>query len=1784
MKFTAKRSARLLAAILAILMVLSTVSVCFSAFAEESVYTVEYTSPAIPMTAGTIVSMESLEFETSLGTVISGAEATISLVNEADKDKVAIDGATILARKKGVYEAVVTSGSDEMTVYIVVKAKNETKWTLYSADFDSAEWNPADATSKALPDDWVYQIGGQKIGLTTVLQQTTAVQHSNVEGISSDENGILVTGNAPTVAEVGKTADDTTSAFLTLNNTCVNAFRDYTVKADMLAYVDSVAASLTARNGTMGVGFFVRAVGADANGKFTVGSSSTFNTDVFAVNVNPDDTFGGYAGYAKFNKFMKATLATNQDNVYKWTTVDRCSVESGAVMPASLSLSLKLDGTTATLSEAAGDTATYENITLPDRTGNVGIYVGYADGNYAVVKNFNVYLNNAAYECPPYTQNDKADDGTTLYRVDLERTPAIPMNANTYVQLKHLAFAVDGIDYYDTEVTVISKNEGISIVGGAIYAYETGVYPITVEGEGFSATAYVVVKDIDDDMWYLYNESFTDDYDEYKMGYKNEFPENWKSQAVIQSAGASGFLEYPYMSYYNAQNVYMDPQSEPMDGAFPFTDPYNYGWSNSNNHTARGYFTLTTDAISAFNDFTIYYEGKTWTNEDWRAAGTGLFGRAVTQNGLLTRNVTNSVVAFSANNINTSTGLNSVGDGATMTVKKQTLNAATPSWSIATLTTNTGKAWANWNTVSKKSNDSNNNGADTRYALKYDGTTAYFWNPDDESAGYYSTQVADGKGSVGVFAGVISDGSASTGYSHTWASVDSFAVALNNAPDELPHATVINPVDALGATIRPETSAATAGLRFGARVYSLQLSDGAVLSDDTVTVGGKEYPVKGYGAILLPKVLLGGNELIHGIDPDIVDTEITEYSAANENYAEAVITLTGIPEKYKNLDIAFRAYIAYYAGGETKYVYSDTLVRNFYDTQKAISGIYPLDVINPDFSATDFSTFDITYDSMTNQGVWETPDGVYDEEAEELEAEIETYSDILKNNSNGKYYVDPSATSNGSGTQSSPFNNLQTAIDRAKSLTWLRSYTILIKRGTVIRGNFTIPAKISLGAYGDTSLPKPVIMGSDKNYADLTWSETATENVYSVACSHDNVGNVVFNYGQAIGRFRDSVAELENNFDYYADGTNLYVYCNVGNLGEICQSIELSYKSGRAILVINSNCTLENLQVMFGGAHGIQANDTSGVTIRGCEVGFMGGAETGTAGVYYGNGIEFWNGTTDATIDSCYVFQCFDSAVTHQFTDQSSDTTANFENITYSNNLIEYNVMGFEYFNTTSDTSDCMTDISFDSNIVRFSGYGFGWYSRPAAEHEVGSNIKGNGSNDNKSSNFTVTNNYLDRARQSLIMMNSLNNAYNPTFSGNHYAVGTKDCILRLGIRGSGYRAYSDDYQINDALAILGDTNAMLDSGGVNAPTRSLTGNAAAPARTLNNTAYKAAVENELSVVYLGGSVTHGQGASNSTLTTGTSWAALVHQHLMEKYPDATIKGYNAAIGGTGSYFGLHRLGRDVYPSDPDLIFIDFAVNDLYQSYTEAQSTVFMESLITNIQAKYPDADIVMVLVTNEAHCGADYTNLLAHEAVANHYGIPVINVGEALGEKISAGDSWSKYSGDSVHPNDAGYKVYADAIIPVLDRLLPVSPTEAEAHYLPKQYITNLLEDAMMVTADQIGAQTGWNLTATTSSNSATNSLRGYGKISQALIPSASGATLTYEFTGSAFGMIVEPGYSQNVTVTIDGVTTAKMVESSGEEKIIKVIFDNLRDGEHTVEITYGGSGEFAVGAFLIG
>ena len=70
-------------------------------------------------------------------------------------------------------------------------------------------------------------------------------------------------------------------------------------------------------------------------------------------------------------------------------------------------------------------------------------------------------------------------------------------------------------------------------------------------------------------------------------------------------------------------------------------------------------------------------------------------------------------------------------------------------------------------------------------------------------------------------------------------------------------------------------------------------------------------------------------------------------------------------------------------------------------------------------------------------------------------------------------------------------------------------------------------------------------------------------------------------------------------------------------------------------------------------------------------------------------------------------------------------------------------------------------------------------------------------------------------------------------------------------------------------------------------------------------------------IAYLGGSITAQEGWRPKTL----KW-------FRDQFPTAKVEGINAAIGGTGSDLGVFRLKHDVLDHDPDLLFVEFAVND----------------------------------------------------------------------------------------------------------------------------------------------------------------------------------------------------------------------------------------------------------------
>lgn len=184
-----------------------------------------------------------------------------------------------------------------------------------------------------------------------------------------------------------------------------------------------------------------------------------------------------------------------------------------------------------------------------------------------------------------------------------------------------------------------------------------------------------------------------------------------------------------------------------------------------------------------------------------------------------------------------------------------------------------------------------------------------------------------------------------------------------------------------------------------------------------------------------------------------------------------------------------------------------------------------------------------------------------------------------------------------------------------------------------------------------------------------------------------------------------------------------------------------------------------------------------------------------------------------------------------------------------------------------------------------------------------------------------------------------------------------------------------------------------------------------------------------VSVVFLGGSVTEGGGEDG--------YVARVTRWLQAQYPQAKIAATNAGIGGTNSDYGAQRMDRDVLAAKPDLLFVEYAVND------NGDHRASMERIVRKTWMRNPLTDIVFMYHLHRDflpvyQAGTVPPAAASHDQVAAFYGIPAIGTGLAAAEKINSGAmTWDDFSGDVVHPKPAGYAIYVNLITQSLSALL---------------------------------------------------------------------------------------------------------------------------------------------------
>lgn len=336
----------------------------------------------------------------------------------------------------------------------------------------------------------------------------------------------------------------------------------------------------------------------------------------------------------------------------------------------------------------------------------------------------------------------------------------------------------------------------------------------------------------------------------------------------------------------------------------------------------------------------------------------------------------------------------------------------------------------------------------------------------------------------------------------------------------------------------------------------------------------------------------------------------------------------------------------------------------------------------------------------------------------------------------------------------------------------------------------------------------------------------------------------------------------------------------------------------------------------------------------------------------------------------------------------------------------------------------------------------------------------------------------------------------------------------------------------------------------------------------LTNTKYKLTDNNSLRIAFFGGSITDGTGASDAE---NTSYRAIVTQWFKKQYPDAQIITKNASIGGTGTSLGMFRCQKDALSFEPDLIFMEYAVNDEGDTYENI--ALQTESIIRTVIKHDPMTDIIAVITTGEPMLkymqnGKEADSVTAQTDIANYYGIPLIKAGNSLLAQTAVTSlTMHDLIPDGLHPNDSGHKIYAESVIKYIAKCLDNCSAKAVPHVLPDKLYGNASDNARLV---DIGNADDLVLNGFEFKNSIKDNR--FNEYIEGTHPGDS-FSFTFEGTRAAFYWM-GGGVSCDVTVCIDGGEpfTARSWDHyvrSFHKMQAATFAKDLAFGTHTVKVT---------------
>lgn len=323
----------------------------------------------------------------------------------------------------------------------------------------------------------------------------------------------------------------------------------------------------------------------------------------------------------------------------------------------------------------------------------------------------------------------------------------------------------------------------------------------------------------------------------------------------------------------------------------------------------------------------------------------------------------------------------------------------------------------------------------------------------------------------------------------------------------------------------------------------------------------------------------------------------------------------------------------------------------------------------------------------------------------------------------------------------------------------------------------------------------------------------------------------------------------------------------------------------------------------------------------------------------------------------------------------------------------------------------------------------------------------------------------------------------------------------------------------------------------------------------------RAEAGDRMTLAFLGGSITQGSLSSQYT----NCYAYLVFDWFVKKFPKTAFTYVNAGVGGTTSQFGVSRATEDVLKYKPDLVAIEFSVND---DNTDFYKETY-EGLIRKVYGNpFEPAVFLIHNICYDTGISAEEK----HREIGAHYGLPSISMKTTIYPEIVSGAiPVREITPDDLHPNTQGHALLAEVITHFLESVYEMREEAETPMPMPGALTANAYENAQRLQNYNSDPVCQGFTPDDTLKKYVSDTFRGGWTASE------KGASITFEVKGTEIAVQYRKSVNKPAPIAIavvDGdeknavILDANFEETWGDSLSIETIAHHIGNSTHTVEI----------------